>query len=478
MKKSLFILVLQGLFFISFQVKKSVGQNQNFGIGTLNPDSSAILELKSTNKGFLIVRTDTSLVLSPATGLLIYQNSDNTFYFFDGIKWKPLGITTQGPTGPQGATGPTGIQGIVGVQGNTGNDGAAGATGANGLDGTTGPTGLTGLDGPTGPAGTFGNSVILDSIFAQYGSFDSLFAAYASFDSLFVNGTSIQNLIDSMINAAGVAGPTGATGVNGNNGIDGINGATGPTGADGSAGAAGPTGATGSDGANGLPGATGPTGNNGLVGPTGVAGSSGSNGSNGATGPTGPTGPLVAGTFGQTLRHDGTTWVANSVIYNDGINVGIGNTSPSYKLHITGRVKSDGTDETSDIRLKENISTIDKSSEKINALRGVYFYWKTKDFPNRNFETSRQMGLIAQETEKIIPEIVHTDKEGFKSIEYAKLVALLVEAVKEMQGEKSILEKRVQTLESNNEELKKQLKGLSSSLDKLYLLIKTEEAEK
>ena len=70
--------------------------------------------------------------------------------------------------------------------------------------------------------------------------------------------------------------------------------------------------------------------NSGTPGPQGPAGA------DGAAGPQGPTGPLVAGVSGQTLRHDGTDWVANSALYNDGNNVGIGNTSPQGKLDIQG----------------------------------------------------------------------------------------------------------------------------------------------
>lgn len=576
MNKKLICLILSII-----SIFELTAQNKNVGIGTVNPDQSAILELKSTDQGFLIVRTDTSLVISPATGLLIYQLSDNTFYFFDGNIWKPLGFTTAGPTGPTGPTGSIGSQGNTGPAGPAGN---AGATGSQGLQGSTGPTGA---DGITGPTGTFSSSVSLDSIFASfaqfdslfasyayvdslfvnyasidslfanyayvdslfasYGYFDSLYAAWASFDSLFVGGTEIHDLIDSMINAAGVIGPTGPTGLQGMDGAtgatgvdgiagpsgadgspgptgpsgsdgapgpsgpsgadgatgpsgaDGTNGSTGPTGTGGSTGPAGPSGAdgaTGPSGANGANGATGPTGAAGPTGTTGVDGSTGPAGASGPTGPagpsgsagatgptgstgiTGPTGPLVNGTIGQTLRHDGTTWVANSVIYNDGLNVGIGNTSPSYKLHVNGRLKTDGTDETSDIRFKEKISTIDNASAKIKALRGVYFYWKLSQYPERNFESSRQIGLIAQETEKIIPEVVHTDNEGFKSIEYAKLVALLIEAVNELEAEKAALEIKMQLLEQNNTELSKQLNEINSSIEKLFSLIQKEEAKK
>jgi len=122
-------------------------------------------------------------------------------------------------------------------------------------------------------------------------------------------------------------GPTGPTGYTGNTGVA---GPTGPTGNTGNTGAIGPTGPTGANGANGATGATGNTGANGVTGPTG------------ATGATGATGPLVAGTSGQTLRHDGSTWTANSILFNNGTNVGVSNTSPSEKLDVTGNIRASG----------------------------------------------------------------------------------------------------------------------------------------
>ncbi len=68
---------------------------QNVGIGTNTPDASSALEISDTNKGILIPRTDTSNVTGPATGLLIYQSSDNRFYFYDGSHWKNVGESGQ-----------------------------------------------------------------------------------------------------------------------------------------------------------------------------------------------------------------------------------------------------------------------------------------------------------------------------------------------------------------------------------------------
>lgn len=100
-------------------------------------------------------------------------------------------------------------------------------------------------------------------------------------------------------------------------------GPTGPTGA------AGATGATGAAGTNGTNGATGP------AGPTGAAGATG------AAGPTGATGPLVSALIHQTLRYNGSTWVANNNIYNTNTEVGIGSiTNPSAKLHVSSATQN------------------------------------------------------------------------------------------------------------------------------------------
>ena len=98
----------------------------------------------------------------------------------------------------------------------------------------------------------------------------------------------------------------------------------------------------------------------------------------------------------------------------------------------------------SDSRLKDNIITIDGALDKVNQLRGVYY--------NRtDINTSeRQIGLVAQEVESIVPEVVHTanDELNTKSISYAQLNALLVEAIKEQQTIIDDLKSRIETLEN------------------------------
>jgi hypothetical protein len=86
----------------------------------------------------------------------------------------------------------------------------------------------------------------------------------------------------------------------------------------------------------------------------------------------------------------------------------------------------------SDRRFKQNITPIASALDKVTKLQGVTFTWNTKEYPRRFFCEGTQIGLIAQDVETVIPEVVLTDKEGFKSVAYDKLSAVLLEAVKEL----------------------------------------------
>lgn len=115
-------------------------------------------------------------------------------------------------------------------------------------------------------------------------------------------------------------------------------------------------------------------------------------------------------------------------------NVGIGNiATPTHRLQVSGKVKSDGINETSDARLKKNVNAIEGALHKVMEMHGVTYNWKTDEYPERNFDKTLQFGLIAQELEKVIPELVDTDNEGWKSIEYSHIVPVLIEAIKEQQ---------------------------------------------
>jgi len=247
MKKYIFYCFAFALFLTSFHRINAQGVAINTS-GAI-ADTSAILDVSSTNKGVLISRMTTaertaiSPLGLPQRGLLVYDISFNQFFFWDGTAW----IMAIGPTGP---IGPTGLTGATGIQGPTGPIGPTGLTGATGIQGPTGPigptglTGATGIQGPTGPIGPNG----------------------------LAGATGLQ----------GATGPIGPTGLTGATGIQGPTGPIGPTGLTGATGLQGPTGPIGPTGLTGLQGPTG------LIGPTGLTGATGIQGPTGLTGPAGP----------------------------------------------------------------------------------------------------------------------------------------------------------------------------------------------
>lgn len=97
--------------------------------------------------------------------------------------------------------------------------------------------------------------------------------------------------------------------------------------------------------------------------------------------------------------------------------------------------------ESSDSSFKENITTLVSALDNIKKLRGVRYYSKNYN-PEDLKETKDRIGLIAQEVENILPEVILTSPQGKKAIAYSKIVAVLIEAIKE-------LEIRVKTLEND-----------------------------
>ncbi len=104
----------------------------------------------------------------------------------------------------------------------------------------------------------------------------------------------------------------------------------------------------------------------------------------------------------------------------------------------------------SDERWKKNIEPLVNSLEKVDQLQGVSYDWRIDEYPDQGFIEGKQIGLIAQDVEEVIPEIVHTNDEGYKSISYEKLTAVLVEALKELKAENVELKARISALEAAN----------------------------
>ena len=94
---------------------------------------------------------------------------------------------------------------------------------------------------------------------------------------------------------------------------------------------------------------------------------------------------------------------------------------------------------TSDERLKDNITPIEDALDKVLQVQGIEFDWIEKEGVHGN--EGHDVGVIAQEIEKVLPEVVTTRDNGYKAVKYEKIIPLLVEAIKELQAEVQELKK-------------------------------------
>jgi hypothetical protein len=97
----------------------------------------------------------------------------------------------------------------------------------------------------------------------------------------------------------------------------------------------------------------------------------------------------------------------------------------------------------SDARLKENVVTVENALEKVTGLRGVTYNRKDTN------DGKRHLGVIAQEVESILPEVVKEDQDGIKHVAYGNMVGVLIEAIKEQQNQIADLKKQIEFLAEN-----------------------------
>jgi hypothetical protein len=132
-------------------------------------------------------------------------------------------------------------------------------------------------------------------------------------------------------------------------------------------------------------------------------------------------------------------------------NVGIGTTTPVYKLQVNGSVGGVGAyQNVSDGRLKKNIKSIENPLEKVLKLHGITFDWDLEKANGRELDKDNHYGFIAQEIEKVLPQVVSTanDADKTKSVAYGDVVPVLVEAIKEQQKQIKEQHKEIKELQN------------------------------
>jgi hypothetical protein len=149
--------------------------------------------------------------------------------------------------------------------------------------------------------------------------------------------------------------------------------------------------------------------------------------------------------------------------------VGVGTATPTQRLDVNGNVRANRFLTSSSERWKTNIQTIEGALEKVENLQGVSYDWKA--------DGKHDIGLIAEEVGKIIPEVVVYEENGqdATAVDYAKLVPVLVEAVKEQQqlledkdaqiaALKQEKDTEIATLQEDNHKLEARMTTLEESL--------------
>jgi len=157
--------------------------------------------------------------------------------------------------------------------------------------------------------------------------------------------------------------------------------------------------------------------------------------------------------YGIKISNDGNYPAIKITNYNSGNNdaLEVNQNGTGYAGYFAGNVYTTGTYQGSDVRWKRNITTLEGTLSKVLALRGVQFEWNLEEYPRKGFREGSQIGLIAQEVEEVLPELVREDQDGYKAVDYPKVTAVLVEAIKEQQQEIEALKAAVAALQAQSD---------------------------
>ena len=162
------------------------------------------------------------------------------------------------------------------------------------------------------------------------------------------------------------------------------------------------------------------------------------------------------GSFGNIYNTNGTISEARTVTVADAGSLVFqkpaGSTSTSEVVKVMGTVKSTAIDLNSDQRLKQDIKALENTQATLSTLRPVSYYWNTQG-KAKGGNDKLQYGFIAQEVERVLPHLVNTDKEGYKSVNYIELIPVLTKALQQEQQKNQEQEERIKRLEQMVEQL-------------------------
>ena len=446
-------------------------------------DAAANTTSVSANSGSVLYKRVVNFV---NTEQVIVSVAESTQPGFQGTVAN-VSFTVTEAVGRQGSPGVQGAQGVQGDRGIQGAQGLQGAQGVQGLIGRQGEKGDVGIQGVQGLAGTYGvrggveykmDTTVNGTPASGEITFSSSTASSISI--IKIHETDRRGVDQSAFigawddNSAPVSGirgyltiqsrdPTSSdfiafriTGaitdsgtyrqvpvsyvsgsIPGNNNELAVNfSATGDVGAQGANGADGSQGPAGVQGRQGTQGPQGRQGLKGDKGDTGDAGAVGVQGRQGTQGPQGSAGP-------SNVLNASSTTGAQYLVGSPGT----GNQTPYISsVYMSGnQVYAVDFNATSDAKFKDVIGAIEDPVIKVNALEGIEYTWNAlakEQGLSEADDASVQIGLIAQEVEKVYPSLV-TELNGNKAVRYSKVVALLIEAVKELNARVKKLEEKL-----------------------------------
>ncbi len=163
---------------------------------------------------------------------------------------------------------------------------------------------------------------------------------------------------------------------------------------------------------------------------------------------------------------------ANISFYASNVGTGNGNDNATFVIRSNGQTFSfngTGGSVSSDERLKQDIVPLNNSLQKIMQLNGYSYRFKTKAT-----DPHKEIGVLAQEVKKVVPDAVYTDDKGMYSVSYNALVPLLINAVKEQQAEIEKLKSndtKALSLQKENDTLKQKQQDLTKRMEQLEALV-------